>query len=173
MRFTTARMMQEALGELRGLLEIAEWVASADVAALGGGTGTGAGAGMPDTASWVHRYLRSLLQGGLCSLASAYEDVDESGDLRQLGVDKIPAKGLYAALEVCGRLLALGCAARRCMPRLPQQHHHLHLSHTCTFHPPRVFCPYGSLCTSGTAQPGQVWCKSSKRRGRRGRNRVC
>ena len=117
MRFTTARMMQEALGELRGLLEIAEWVASADVAALGGGTGTGAGAGMPDTASWVHRYLRSLLQGGLCSLARAYEDVDESGDLRQLGVDKIPAKGLYAALEVCGRLLALGCAARRCMPR--------------------------------------------------------
>ena len=29
-----------------------------------------------------------------------FEEVDESGDLRQLGVDKAPAKALFKALEV-------------------------------------------------------------------------
>ena len=96
--FTEKRMVQESLAELRGLLEVAEWVASADLEALGGGTSTGATT--TGSASWLRRYLPAILQGGLCSLVRIFEEVDESGDLRQLGVDKAPAKALFKALEV-------------------------------------------------------------------------
>ena len=96
--YTEKRMMQEALAELRGLLEVAEWVATADLEALGGSAS--AGTATTGNASWLHRYLPAILQGGLCSLVRIFEEVDESGDLRQLGVDKAPAKALFKALEV-------------------------------------------------------------------------
>lgn len=85
-----------ALGEIRGLAEVAEWVAGTDAAGVGAG-GEGAAMG---PASWLRRYLPALVQGGLTTLALALRDVEESGDLRQLNVDKAPARALFDALQV-------------------------------------------------------------------------
>ena len=86
-----------ALGEIRGLAEVAEWVAGTDAEGVGGAGGQGAAMG---PASWLRRYLPALVQGGLTTLALALRDVEESGDLRQLNVDKAPARALFDALQV-------------------------------------------------------------------------
>jgi hypothetical protein len=49
-------------------------------------------------AGWLGVYLKHLFDGGVVGLEAAKELVEESGDLRQMQVDKGPAKLLFAAL---------------------------------------------------------------------------
>ena len=75
--------VSDALTEMLGLIEVTEWVASTD----------------KENDGWVVKFLPKLIQNNITNIAKAKESIEESGDLREWGISKQPAKDLFVALQ--------------------------------------------------------------------------
>ena len=75
--------VSDALTDMLGLIEVTEWVASTDKSDDG----------------WVIKFLPKLIEHGITNLERAKERIEESGDLREWGVTKQPAKDLFVSLQ--------------------------------------------------------------------------